>query len=177
MFPCALLQGSPASFPGSWQPLICFLSVAFSCLDLHINGIMSNYVVTPVWRHSLSTVLLRFIYVVTWTTGSFFFFFLNSNLCMNTPQFAYLFNSWWKSGMCSVFWAIMKKAAINISEYKSLLEYIFSPMSWGLSPGGSRGKTQLLAWHVILFKSLSLSISPTVSLNIFWHKVCSPFIH
>ena len=69
--------------------------------------------------------------------------------------------------MCSVFWAIMNKAAINIFEYKSLPEYIFSPMSWGLSPGGSQGKTQLLAWHMILFKSLSLSIFPTVSLNIF----------
>ena len=116
MLSCALLSGTPVSLPDSWQPLICFLPVYSSFLDFHINGVMKH-----VWLPSLSPELLRYIHVVTLNTTSFFFFLsffffflLNSKLCMNKPQWVCLFNNWWKSGMCSVFWANIDKAAINI---------------------------------------------------------------
>lgn len=139
MLSCAQLSGIPVPLPDSWQPLTCFSSVYSSFLDFPINEVMKH-----VWLPSFSPEPLRYIHVVTWNTTSFFFFFffwLNSKLCMNKPQWVCLFNSWWKSGMCSVFY----KAAINI--WTHLCLPWISKLKWNGMGEFNRCPFYLLLWQ------------------------------
>ena len=77
-------------FPGSWQPLIYFLSL-WICLfwKFPINRIL-QYVVFCDWLLLLSITFSRFIYLMAWISTLFLFIIH----CAAVSHFIYLFISW-----------------------------------------------------------------------------------